>query len=313
MATVRALPGRLFESEVLLPPVVEQGTDRRGGIGSPQRDAADNAQRSFQRHGIGRRPAGVVEGADDLLLRANHAEVERVARNAVRRARHHGPAGNALLRLVVPPEHRQGEIGERGPQDQARDGGIGGAALAGAPMRGGRGAYALALYLCSISRLSCRISSATGNLDDLDVRSDHARRDQPAQPHRHGAADAQSRDAARPRADAAGRRILRPARVCRPDHLGGDLRFAAGRRLSLDARLLVGRADGGLEAGRRRRPCRGRPHHDAALARRPHFRPAISRWPAAGFGERDRRPTAMSASRVPSAATPFRVRSRRTK
>ncbi|KAF1853865.1 hypothetical protein Lal_00005073 [Lupinus albus] len=107
---------------------------------------------------------------------------------------------------------------------------------------------------------------------------------QPAQPHRHGAADPQPHRQRHRRADRDECRILRPARQRRPDRRGGDPDLAAGQGLCLYPRHPQRRTGGRLEAGDRRRPCQGRAHLPAAVACRPHLppRPAAGRRPAGG-------------------------------
>ena len=71
------------------------------------------------------------------------------------------------------------------------------------------------------------------------------------EPHRLGALDAQPVDRAGPGAERDDARLLRAARLRRPDHRRGDLGRAAGRRLSAHAGRLVRRAGRRLAQDRR--------------------------------------------------------------
>ncbi len=60
-----------------------------------------------------------MHGADDVALVADQPDIDGIAGNALRGARHHVEAGEALLVLVMGPQRRQHDIGE---QDVRRHG-----------------------------------------------------------------------------------------------------------------------------------------------------------------------------------------------
>ncbi len=125
VATARALAFGPFEGQVLTAAVIQQLADRRRVVGTVQQHAADDLQAGAGRHRIGRIPPGGLHGADDVVPVADQADIHRIPRNAGRGARDHRPVGKARLTFVVPPRHRQGDIGqakighERRHQDDA--------------------------------------------------------------------------------------------------------------------------------------------------------------------------------------------------
>ena len=87
--------------------------DRRFAIGPVKQNAADNFDARSQRDRIGRIPRGGIHGAENIVSRSDHADIDRIAGNAVRRARYHGEIGKRLLMLVVPPRQRQHDVGQQ--------------------------------------------------------------------------------------------------------------------------------------------------------------------------------------------------------
>ncbi len=121
MAVIGALAVRLFEREILAAVEIEQRADRRVAVGPVQQHAADDLDRGSQRHGIGGKPAGGRHRAQHVLVVADQADIDRIAGNALRGARHHRQIGEALLVLVMRPQRRQREIGEHGIGEHDRE------------------------------------------------------------------------------------------------------------------------------------------------------------------------------------------------
>ena len=67
----------------------------------------------FQRDRIGRKPPRVVHRAHHILARSDKPDIERVARNALRGARHHRRRREFRLMLVMAPGQRQDHVSKR--------------------------------------------------------------------------------------------------------------------------------------------------------------------------------------------------------
>ena len=156
MTAIRALAGGLLESEILAAAEIEQRADRRVPVGAVEQHAAGDLDRGFQGDGIGGKPARRVHRAKHFLLVADQPDIDGVAGNALRGARHHRQVGEALLVLVVRPQRRQQQIGDGGVdrddrkqrQQHALEAGV----MMGAELRfvvvGGHG---IAYSVCSLS------------------------------------------------------------------------------------------------------------------------------------------------------------------
>ena len=123
MAAIGASADRLLEREVFVAAEIEQRTDGRVVVRPVQQHAARNLDRRSQRHGIGRIPAGRPHGAEHVELVADQADIDGIAGNALRGARHHRQISKAALMFVVVPQRRQRQIGQRqvGQYDAERD------------------------------------------------------------------------------------------------------------------------------------------------------------------------------------------------
>ena len=117
MTTIRAAADLLFKREVLLAPIEEQWADRRGVVRTMQDDALCDFQRGCKGYRVGRRPAGAREGAQQRRLIAYCADVDRVARNALRRMRAHLEICDGGLPVVMRPCKRRRDIGDREIRD----------------------------------------------------------------------------------------------------------------------------------------------------------------------------------------------------
>jgi hypothetical protein len=75
-------------------------------------DAAGDPYGGGERHRIGRRPAGRAHGAHQVLLRADQADVDRVAGDAESGDGAGSEIRDLSLALVVAPDERRGQIGQ---------------------------------------------------------------------------------------------------------------------------------------------------------------------------------------------------------
>lgn len=113
MPAVGAEALRLFEGEILGAAIEQQPADRRIGVGVVEQHAFTNLDRGLQGHGVGGVPAGDGEGVHYFLSRTDKTDIDGIARNALRRVRHHLEAVFAKAAIVKRPEFRCGKIGER--------------------------------------------------------------------------------------------------------------------------------------------------------------------------------------------------------
>jgi hypothetical protein len=81
---------RLFESKLFFFSVTIERADRRVTVWPVKYDAADDVDARAQRDRVRRKPLGRVHGVDDIFLIADKSDVQRIARNAVGGACHHG-------------------------------------------------------------------------------------------------------------------------------------------------------------------------------------------------------------------------------
>jgi hypothetical protein len=100
---------------------IEQVRHRCVLVGAIEQHAADDLDRRAQRHGIGGIPAGRVHGANNVALIADQRDVDGIARNALRGARHHRQFRQSALVLIMRPERGQHDIGKRGVAEQDRE------------------------------------------------------------------------------------------------------------------------------------------------------------------------------------------------
>ena len=121
MAAIGAAAVRLLEREILAAAEIEQRADRRVAVGAVEQHAAGDLDRGLQRHRIGGIPAGRLHGAEHVVLVADQADIDGIAGNALRGPRHHRQIGEALLVLVMGPQRRQRQIGERGVGQNDRE------------------------------------------------------------------------------------------------------------------------------------------------------------------------------------------------
>jgi clan AA aspartic protease (TIGR02281 family) len=117
MTMVGAAADRLLKSEILMPAEIIKFADRRGPVRAIQQYAADDFDRRFECHGIGRIPARRLHRAQNVLVVADQADIDRVAGNALRRSCHHRQARQALLVLVMGPEGREQKVGHEAIAD----------------------------------------------------------------------------------------------------------------------------------------------------------------------------------------------------
>ena len=119
VAAVGAVADRLFEGEILGAAFEQQAAHRRIGIGTREQNTFADVDRGPERDGVGRIPAGDGKSVDHLLLCADKSEIDRVARNALRRVRHHLEALRAEAALP-PPRVERGGLQLKGIQDAPR-------------------------------------------------------------------------------------------------------------------------------------------------------------------------------------------------
>ena len=108
VAAVGAVPDRLLEGKVLLASVVEERADRRVAIRAGRRA---RCRRSRCWSSASLRSAGYQPAAASARIASSFAadqpDIHRIAGNAVGGHRHHRPAGQPRLVLVVRPDARQ--------------------------------------------------------------------------------------------------------------------------------------------------------------------------------------------------------------
>ena len=118
MAAIGALADRLFEGQILLAALEQQGADRRIGIGPVEDHALADLQAGTPRDGVGGMPAGHGESMDQLGLGPDETDIDRVAGNAIRRGRHHLAGKGDVVPILEPPVFRRDEIGEQAIEDE---------------------------------------------------------------------------------------------------------------------------------------------------------------------------------------------------
>ena len=109
----RAGADRLLEGEVLAASLIHQRAHRRVLIGSVQHDADADLGGALDGDGIGGVPSRGRHGADHLGAGADEADVEGIARNALRRRRHERAGRKSRLVLAVRPQRRQQQVRRR--------------------------------------------------------------------------------------------------------------------------------------------------------------------------------------------------------
>src|SRR5215207_1079497 len=112
-----ACTDRLFECNVLFPPLVKQIADRRSLIGAAEDDTLGNFNIALDRKRIGPAPPCCRHRANNFIQIANQSDIQRVARHSCRIAREHGRKRQMRLTLVMAPKGRkqqisQGDIGK---------------------------------------------------------------------------------------------------------------------------------------------------------------------------------------------------------
>ncbi len=114
----------LLEREILPAPFEKERADRRFPIGPVKDDAAGDPHGRFERHRIGRRPAGGGHGAHEIGFGAFEADIDDVAGDALGGDGAGAEIRNLSLPLVVAPHERRGQIGQReiGRRDRRDDG-----------------------------------------------------------------------------------------------------------------------------------------------------------------------------------------------
>ena len=104
MAAVGAFADRLFESEILLAAVKQQGADRRVGIGPIEDHAFADLQAGAPGDRVGRMPARDGESMDELDLGADEADIDRIAGYAVDRGGDHLVGQRDVAAIPEPPD-----------------------------------------------------------------------------------------------------------------------------------------------------------------------------------------------------------------
>src|SRR5947207_1684782 len=79
------------------PPEIIEIADRRVLVGTVEQHAADDLDGGFQRDGVGRIPAGRMHRAEDIAVVSDQSDIDGIAGNALRGARHHVETGEAFL------------------------------------------------------------------------------------------------------------------------------------------------------------------------------------------------------------------------
>jgi len=104
--------GKVFNL-ILVAAEQEERAHRRIRIGTVEDDALGDAEAAAQRDRVGWAPAGGGERVLDVRLAADERDVQRVARHPVRCAAELRRIRHRRQLLVVAPEGRQDEVGER--------------------------------------------------------------------------------------------------------------------------------------------------------------------------------------------------------
>lgn len=121
VAPIGARAGGLFERQIFTSALVVERAHRRLAIRPVEQDAASNPHARTQRDRIGRKPLRGIHGAEQVLLRTDRADIDRISGNIGAGTRDHGQSSKALLMFVMPPRQRDEKIGQETVQHAADD------------------------------------------------------------------------------------------------------------------------------------------------------------------------------------------------